>query len=80
MAQPDPDRVARDVASINAWATVHQMGNDADELAELCEVLEPSPHALPKLSTDPRERQLQLLTLLLFERERSRRLLALLAS
>jgi hypothetical protein len=61
-------------------ARVADLKADADELAEICRGLERSPDCLRlELWTEPRERELQLLALLLFERERSRILLALLA-
>jgi hypothetical protein len=71
---------------INAMATaimvrsrLADLRSDAEELFELCRGLQPSPDFLPPLSDDLNERQTVLLKLLLVERERSRRLLALLS-
>ena len=55
-------------------ATVHQLAADARELAALAKPAEVLP-----LPADPRRRERVLLQLVLHERERSRRLLALLA-
>jgi hypothetical protein len=67
MGDRQDDRPGSLALDIMARATVAQMQDDADELAYLCQGLATSPDALPTFSREPRER------------ERSRRLLALLA-
>ena len=62
-----------------ARSRLADLRSDAEQLFELCKGLQRSPDFLPPLSDDPSERQTELLALLLIERERSRRLLALLA-
>jgi hypothetical protein len=70
------DPVALDLL---ARSRIIEMRESADQLVELCKGLQPSPDFLPPLSADPHECMCELLTLLLIERERSRKLLALLA-
>ncbi|MCK1417924.1 hypothetical protein ACVWZV_008581 [Bradyrhizobium sp. GM5.1] len=68
--------LSAEALDIMARATVAQMRGDAAELADLCRAVLA---ALPEFSRDTTERELELLDLLQFERERSRRLLALIA-
>ena len=73
--QDEDDRAARDLArDICAWATVHQMRDRADELAELARELQ---RPIPLLPLDPAEREAVLTVLLLQARDQSRRLLTL---
>jgi hypothetical protein len=63
--------------SIMARATVNQMRDDAAELAALVAGLN---RPLPVLPLDPAQREAALTILLLRERDRARRLLALVAN
>lgn len=79
MHDPDDDRLDALAIDLMQRATINQIRDDAAELFELCKGLQPSPDFLPPLSDNRNERQTELLKLLLIERERSRKLLALLA-
>jgi hypothetical protein len=76
---PDDDRLDALALDLMQRARVADLKADADQLSELLRGLEPSPDFLPPLSDNRNERETELLTLLLRERERSRRLLALLS-
>lgn len=70
--QDDPaKKIALDLM---ARATVIEMRERAEELAELCIERE-----IPRLPADARARELDLMELLVRERDRSRRILALVA-
>jgi hypothetical protein len=78
MREPDhlsADWIAKDIC---ARATIISLREDALELAAIARALEPSAHFLPPLSDDAHDRAMELLILLLLERQRGRRLLELL--
>ena len=73
----DDDRLGDEARTILRYATVADLKADAAELTKIIEAMQ---RPIPVMPSDPAEREVALVVQVLRERDRCRRLLALVAS